>query len=716
MPMSVHADESQDAFMERCMHEMSQNEDRTNEQNVAICMDIWRNKSVSAEATRAYSVLEVKSVDSERREIEGIASTPTVDRVGDIVEPMGAKFTLPMPLLHHHKHDAPVGHVIAAKATKDGITIKARLAKIAEPGALKDRVDLAWQELKAGLVRGLSIGFKPIEYEFLEGKSGGLRFSAWNWFELSLVTIPAQQDATITLIKSLDLQALPAALGETETGSPSSAPRSGKSTGSVKIPKREERKMSTYSEQATNIEATLVAKKDRMGAIMQKSIDEGRSTDDGEQTEFDDLQSEVERLNADLKRLRTLEKLNVADAKPISNGEVKTVEDGSNARGGHIQVKMPDLPPGIRFARVVKSIGIAKGNIVGAVQVAEAMWPDDKPIANILKAAIAAGSTTNQPWAGALVSAEGAVFAELLEFLRPQTILGKFGTGGIPDLRRIPFRVPIGTQTSGGAGYWVGEGMAKPLTAFDFTRVTLEPLKVANIVVVTEELLRYAAIPAETMLRDQIVEALRARLDTDFIDPTKTAVPGTSPASITNGVTTVTSAGASADAVRADVAAVMQAFINANNPPTSGVWVMDATTALRLSMMTGPLGEPQDFSRNLTMNGGTFAGMPVIVSEYVGEFAGSPGAANVWLVAARDVALADEGGFNVDMSREASLVMDNAPVMSSGGIGSPDSPVAAQMVSMFQTNSVAFRAERTINWTKLRAEAVQGISNVQWGT
>ena len=60
--------------------------------------------------------------------------------------------------------------------------------------------------------------------------------------------------------------------------------------------------------------------------------------------------------------------------------------------------------------------------------------------------------------------------------------------------------------------------------------------------------------------------------------------------------------------------------------------------------------------------------------------------------------------------------MDTAPAMSSGGIGSPDAPVAAQMVSMYQTNSVALSAERTISWVKARPSAVQGISNVQWGT
>ena len=41
---------------------------------------------------------------------------------------------------------------------------------------------------------------------------------------------------------------------------------------------------------------------------------------------------------------------------------------------------------------------------------------------------------------------------------------------------------------------------------------------------VTEELLRYASMPAEQWLRDQLVAALRERLDLDFIDPAITAV------------------------------------------------------------------------------------------------------------------------------------------------------------------------------------------------
>ncbi len=111
-----------------------------------------------------------------------------------------------------------------------------------------------------------------------------------------------------------------------------------------------------------------------------------------------------------------------------------------------------------------------------------------------------------------------------------------------------------------------------PLTKFDFERKTLEPLKVANIAVATEEVLRDSSPSAEAIIRDQLVAALRARLDTDFINPAKAAVAGTSPASITNGVTAIPSAGGTADDVRADIQKLFGAFIAANNaqPPVYG--------------------------------------------------------------------------------------------------------------------------------------------------
>ncbi|MEO8466254.1 MAG: HK97 family phage prohead protease [Gammaproteobacteria bacterium] len=158
---------------------------------------------------RAYSVLDIRAIDEEKREIEGVATTPAEDSYGDIVEPTGAEFKLPLPFLFQHDSGQPVGHVMKAKVTATGIDVRVKLVKADEPGMLKDRLDEAWQSIKLGLVRGLSIGFRSIEHTFIEG-TYGIHFIKWAWIELSAVTIPANADATITAIKSRDSQLLAA--------------------------------------------------------------------------------------------------------------------------------------------------------------------------------------------------------------------------------------------------------------------------------------------------------------------------------------------------------------------------------------------------------------------------------------------------------------------------------------------------------------------------
>lgn len=158
---------------------------------------------------RAYSVLTVKAFDDDKRTFTGIATTPTVDRVGDIIEPLGVKFQNPMPLLHQHQHDAPIGTVRFKTPTKDGVEFEAQIAKVDEPPALKERVDVAWGEIRHGLVRATSIGFRPIEYSFMD--DGGIRYQQVEVYELSTVTIPANADAVITAVKAYDAEARHAA-------------------------------------------------------------------------------------------------------------------------------------------------------------------------------------------------------------------------------------------------------------------------------------------------------------------------------------------------------------------------------------------------------------------------------------------------------------------------------------------------------------------------
>lgn len=154
---------------------------------------------------RAVSTLVLRHVkESEgERVIEGICSTPSPDRMGDVVEPQGAQFTLPMPLLWQHQHDAPIGSVVYAAANDRAIGFKAKIAQVAEPGELKDRLDMAWQSITAGLVKGISIGFRVLKMVPLED-GPGMRFTAFEILEVSAVTVPANSDCSLAVVKSLD--------------------------------------------------------------------------------------------------------------------------------------------------------------------------------------------------------------------------------------------------------------------------------------------------------------------------------------------------------------------------------------------------------------------------------------------------------------------------------------------------------------------------------
>jgi len=465
--------------------------------------------------------------------------------------------------------------------------------------------------------------------------------------------------------------------------------------------------MKTIAEQISAFEATRQSKAAAMTDIMTKSNDEGRSLDEAEGEAYDGFASELKSIDLHLKRLREQEGLMLA-----APGTKTVVEKGQGngadpTKPGTGIITMKDnrvRGEGLAMAQMAKCLFKAQGNLMGALQFAQSNDKLDPRVQAVLKTAVAAGTTSNADWVGNLVGDETSVYADFVEYLRPRTIIGRFGNGGIPSLRRIPFRVPLIGQTSGGNGYWVGEGKAKPLTKFDFSRTTLEPLKVANIAILTMEAVRDSSPSADILVRDGLVAALAERMDIDFVDPDKAAAAGVSPASITNGVTEISSSGSDADAIRADVRALWAPFIAANNPPTTAVYIMSATTALALSLMQNALGQAE--FPGITMQGGTFLGVPVLVSEYLANDGGSAGGIVV-LANASDIYFGDEGGFQIDLSMEASVQMDD----------SPDEPTTAStvLVSLWQRNLVGFRAERTVNWARRRSASVSWLGAVTWG-
>lgn len=162
---------------------------------------------------KAWSLLEIKSVDEERRLVSGIATTPTVDRVRDVVDPMGVVFRGPVKLHLYHKHDMPVGHVTFSRPTKAGLPFQASIPNVEEEGTVRERVNEALHSLKYKLLDAVSIGFNVLENGAELMKNGGYKFVKWEMLELSLVGVPANPEAVVTAFKSCDSSMIRRALG-----------------------------------------------------------------------------------------------------------------------------------------------------------------------------------------------------------------------------------------------------------------------------------------------------------------------------------------------------------------------------------------------------------------------------------------------------------------------------------------------------------------------
>lgn len=648
---------------------------------------------------RAYSVLDIKSIDDDKRIIEGIASTVATDRMDDIVEPRGAVFKLPIPLLWQHDSNRPVGNVIAARVSDTQISVTCQFEQVSEPASLKEELDRAWAMVKAKLVRGLSIGFNAIETAQIEG-TWGRRFLKWELLELSAVTIPANAEATITTIRSIDATRR-AALGPMPVRIIGrTLPPGAAGTTNPKITPKEGKSM-TIAEQIASLEAMRQPKAMRFDELLEKSVAGGRTTDETERAELQTLKGELETIDADLDLLRFKEQQVMRTAAPVAT--THSAAAASASRGGAVFAtgKAAKPEPGIRLARLIRCKAIARMDNADVLRIAEREYGTRDPA---LVEYIKAGE---QPAMSTAVGLDGFTpaevgFGDYAEFLRPATIVGKFGTGNIPAFRRVGFRTGLVSMSQGSAGYWVGEAKPKPVSVVASGRRQLTPLKVAAIIVLTMEAIRDSSPSAELAIRQDMNEALVATMDLTFIDPSVSAVSNISPASITNGQDAIVSTGTDADAVRLDIRALFAKFAAVNDQAASAVLVMGVNNARALTFMTNALGQAE--FPGMTSQGGSILGIPVIASDHIGD--------TVAMVAANNVYFADEGGVSVDMSTEASIEMKDADNLTQHA--DPTS-TGSVMVSLWQGNLVGFRAERTLNWVYRRPVCAPYLTTVAWG-
>lgn len=207
-------DETRDEFMERCIPQVLEDDTaEDNDQAVAVCSSIWRNRNKEVENTMDESKMyekrfpfELKELDEKDRTVTVIGSKEVVDRSGDIVMVKGVDLKNwkknPVVFFSHNHYDFPIAKGVGRKAwvEKDELLFRIQFAT-EEENPMAER---AFKLYKGGYLKGVSMGFIP-DYEKIEypekHKKGARRiFHQSELLEISVVGIPDNQDALMASI------------------------------------------------------------------------------------------------------------------------------------------------------------------------------------------------------------------------------------------------------------------------------------------------------------------------------------------------------------------------------------------------------------------------------------------------------------------------------------------------------------------------------------
>lgn len=328
------------------------------------------------------------------------------------------------------------------------------------------------------------------------------------------------------------------------------------------------------------------------------------------------------------------------------------------------------------FARFAFLVALGKGNIMAAIAAGEEL-PGSAAAVAILKSAVAAGTTSDPTWAGALAD---YVASQRAFFDAPESgaVFDRLRADGA--MLSAPLHVQLVVSATALSGDVLGEGQPGAFSALNFSGPPLEPQKALAFVGVGDTLLRAAGPAGQAMLARALRAGVVAATDKQFL------------ADITTGASTVTGS----SSVLADLGAGL-AVVNTTGTGRPYL-VVSPITANKLATKATTTGE-QAFP-SMTPNGGELAGVPVLVTDQV-PAEDSNGAKAVLLDATAVVGNAEI--VTLDASQSAAMQLSNTPVAG-----------AANLTSAFQTNTTFLKARRWFGYRLIRSTGATLLEGLDW--
>lgn len=319
------------------------------------------------------------------------------------------------------------------------------------------------------------------------------------------------------------------------------------------------------------------------------------------------------------------------------------------------------LPPANQFVRVLAARIIAQCARTSALDVMRARFPNDRVAAEwIMRAAVAPAMTSVAGWAAELAP---TMVADGLTAMGPASaareILSRALRLSFEGLGHIT--VPGLVADFGNTG-WVAEGQPIPVRGLTLSPKTIDPHKLAVIVVLTREMIESSN--AEALVSDALMKGAGRIADEILFD----ANPGDAarPPGLRNGVAATTPSG-NTDAEQAALEDIA-ALINALAPVAGNGPYLLVGSPGRAAMLALKFGNTDNV---------TFLGSSAVINDLLA-------------IAPEALAMAASPEPMIETSTAGTVVMDDTAPGAAGAAG-PER-------SIFQTDSIAIKMRWPLSW------------------
>jgi hypothetical protein len=319
--------------------------------------------------------------------------------------------------------------------------------------------------------------------------------------------------------------------------------------------------------------------------------------------------------------------------------------------------------------KIAMAYGAAGTEGAAAGQWAVNRWGEANAPMEVIKAAVPALNIADLD----NTSVAGMIDRALMVAVRERAML--FRMRGI---RRTGFNTRAVT-VGGTTAVWVAPGRPIPVLQPQIDATGLDPAVIASLSVWTERALETSP-GIEAVIFDDLVRALANGLDAAFIDPAN-AGAGIPPASITHGAPAIA---AGAD-LGADIANLIGTF--AGDLASAYFLTSPATAAALAATQLG---------RDIGARGGELVGVPVLTGNVPGG--------QLTLVDPTGVQAAWDEEAELSSSREGAVEMRDSGLQQDATTGA-----GANLVSLWQLNLVAIRANTHVAWATARAGSVVSL-------